>query len=91
MTDDPILLRDIYYVVGQIKGQVDILVSQGEIQDNRHNALDGRVGKLERFIDPELEPRVRKIEGRMYWASGVSGALGAVGGYIGKMFFHPSV
>jgi hypothetical protein len=54
--------------VGEIKGQVKMLVNQGGIQDDRHASLDGRV---------------QRIEGKLRWYQGVAAAVGAIGGLIG--------
>lgn len=56
--------------VGEIKGQLRMLVDQGGIQDDRHMKLDSRV---------------QKVEGKLRWYQGIAAALGAVGGLIGAV------
>ena len=77
-------LDDLHYLLGEINGKVNLLVAQGEVQDNRHSALDTRVRTLENASPLGLEPRVRTLENRQHWYAGGAAALGAAMTYIIK-------
>ena len=77
-------LDDLHYLLGEINGKVNLLVAQGEVQDNRHSALDARVRALEAVSPIGLEPRVRTLENRQHWYAGGAAALGAAMTYIIK-------
>lgn len=74
--------EDVQRLLGRIEGKVDMLVDQGRIQDDRHNALEGRVREIEG--GGELEARVRRVEGRQHWYAGAAAALSASATYFLK-------
>ena len=58
---------------GRIEGKVDTFITQMGIQDARVT---------------ELEVRLRKVENRQHWYSGVAAGIGALFGGAGVKFFH---
>jgi hypothetical protein len=64
-------LQQIQFMLGQIDGKVNMLVSQGKIQDDR--AID-------------LEARVRTVENKQWWIAGVGSAISSIATFLGLHF-----
>lgn len=62
-------LAELQRSVGRIEGKIDTFINQLKVQDERHGHLD---------------TRVRKVEGRQHWYSGVAAAVGAALGIVAK-------
>lgn len=84
-------LEQILQIASETKGQVDLLVKQGAIQDERHSALEARVRAVEEkqgaYKDDRalaMEGRLSKVENRQHWYAGVAAAVGWGFGYVVK-------
>lgn len=62
-------LGDAKEKLGSTAGKLDVFIAQMRIQDERTAALD---------------TRLRKVEGRMHWWSGIAAAAGMAVGLIGS-------
>lgn len=69
---------DIHMALGRIEGKVEMLLDQGKIQDDRHNALDMRFD----VRSNKLEDRIRNVEQRQHWYAGAVAVAATVGTYI---------
>jgi hypothetical protein len=70
MNNDDQILRNIYFEVGEIKGQLTQLVAQMGTRDKRDNEDKAKT-----------DVRLSKVEARQYWLAGVGSALSAAATY----------
>jgi hypothetical protein len=61
-------LTELHRAVGRIEGKIDTFIEQMKVGDDRHG---------------KLETRVRSVEGRIHWYSGLAAAVGALVGFGG--------
>lgn len=59
--------NDLYRLVGNIDGKIDLMLAQQEAADNRHSHLEGRV---------------RAVESKQHWLAGAAAAVTAAATWI---------
>ena len=68
------ILSELQRSVGRIEGKLDIFIDEMKDRDEASTAL---------------ELRLRKVENRQHWYSGIVGTAGVVLGGLAGRLFHP--